>query len=323
MQPRYLILLAFLFSLFQAPAPIFADSPVDSLSNELDRLHEEVKVDLVNIYLTATNSAGAFITDLTPEDLIVKEDGVLQQITNFDRSATSASDPLTVVILIDTSLSMNDEFQNIRKIEMAKKGALLLIDQLQAKDKTLLVRFSDSASDQTGLISEKSRMKNAVRSIKSDNGLTVLLDAIELAARKLRNQRGQKLIFICSDGEDTASKHTTEDVFETLRESADITVVALGINALRADSDQGGQRLEDGRTLLQSLADNTGGYAFFPTDLKDLNRVMDNLKLLVAGAYSIAYRPSNVRLDHRWRKIEITSSRPGVKLKYRSGYYSR
>jgi VWFA-related protein len=300
-----------------------ADSAADPMPDDLNNLHEEVKVDLVNIYLTATNSAGAFITDLTPQDLILKEDGITQQITNFDRSVTSASDPLTVVILIDTSLSMNDEFQNIRKIEMAKKGALLLIDQLQAKDKMLLVRFSDSASDRSGLMSEKSVMKNQVRAIKSDNGLTVLLDAIDLAARKLRNQRGQKVIFICSDGEDTASKHTADSVFQTLRLAPDITVVALGINALQADPNQGGQRLEDGRTLLQSLADNTGGYAFFPTDLKDLNRVMDNLKLLVSGAYSIAYHPANASRDNRWRKIEITSVRPGVKLKYRSGYYSR
>lgn len=188
----------------------------------------------------------------------------------------------------------------------------------------MLIKFSDSPTDATGLISEKNSMKEIVRSVKSDNGLTTLLDAIDLATKKLKDQSGQKLMFICSDGEDNASKMTQDEMFEDLRNAFDLTVVALGINAFQAKGEiEGGQTLRDGRTLLQLIADNTGGYAFFPKDLKELDRVMEKLKSLISSQYSLGYHPSNVATDGSWRKIEIACSRPGVKLKYRTGYYSK
>ncbi|HEY7159911.1 MAG TPA: VWA domain-containing protein [Acidobacteriota bacterium] len=229
-----------------------------------------------------------------------------------------------MVILIDTSLSMNEEFQKLKKIEMAKKGALQLIEQIKRDDRMMLIRFSDSPEDATGLISEKNSMKEIIRAVKSDNGLTTLLDAIDLATKRLKDVNGQKLMFICSDGEDNASKLTKEEVLDDLRNAFDLTIVALGINAFQANgAEEGGQTLRDGRTLLQSIADDTGGYAFFPRDLKELERAMEKLKSLVASQYSLGYPPSNAATDGSWRKIEITCTRPGVKLKYRTGYFSK
>jgi VWFA-related protein len=229
-----------------------------------------------------------------------------------------------MVILIDTSMSMNEEFQKLKKIDMAKKGALQLIDQIKRQDQMMLIRFSDSPYAATGLISERNSMKEIVRAIKADNGVTTLLDAIDLATKKLKDQNGQKLMFICSDGEDNASKMTKDEVMEDLRSAFDLTVVALGINAFQANGDtEGGQTLRDGRTLLQSIADDTGGYAFFPRDIKELDRVMEKLKSLIASQYSLGYHPANLATDGGWRKIELTCSRPGVSLKYRAGYYAK
>jgi Ca-activated chloride channel homolog len=302
---------------------VHSDSNPEPQTKQLDGLHEEVQVNLVNVYLTAVDSNDAFVTDLKPEELSLKEDGIPQHISNFDLTSYAASDPLTMVILIDTSMSMNEGFQKMKKIEMAKKGALQLIEQIKRDDRMMLIRFSDSPADATGLISERNSMKEIIRSVKADNGLTTLLDAIDLATKKLKDQSGQKLMFICSDGEDNASQMTKDEVFEDLRSAFDLTVVALGINAFQANGEIGGQTLRDGRTLLQSIADNTGGYAFFPKDLKELDRVMEKLKSLIASQYSLGYHPSNMAVDGSWRKIEITCSRPGVKLKYRTGYYSK
>ena len=308
----------------------FAYSIADTVSpasnpqtKQIDEIHEEIQVDLVNVYLTATDSKGAFVTDLKQGELTLKEDGVPQQISNFAISSHT-TEPLTVVILIDTSLSMNEEFQNLKKIEMAKKGAVLLINQLKGEDKMLLIRFSDAPSDAIGLVSQKDWMKDVVRSIKTDNGLTALLDAVNLAIDSLKNVVGQKVIFICSDGEDTASKHTTQEILESLKNTTDLTVVTLGINAFQASRDsETGQTLRDGRTLLQSMADNTGGYAFFPKDLKELDRVMTMLKSLIGSQYSLGYHPTNLSPDDAWKKIEISCSRPGVTLRYRTGYSSK
>ena len=196
-----------------------------------------------------------------------------------------------------------------------------MLSQLKAQDKMLLIRFSDIPHDAMGLGSEKDLMKEAVRSLKPDNGLTALLDAIDLTTERLKDVGGQKLIFICSDGEDTASKHTTIEILDRLKNVFDFTVVTLGINAFQAS--EGGQRLRDGRTLLQSIADNTGSYAFFPKDLNELDRVMDKLRLLIPSQYFLGYHPTNSHADGSWRIIEISCTRPGVKLKYRTGYFSR
>src|SRR5262249_28900060 len=134
-------------------------------------------------------------------------------------------DPLTAVILIDTSLSMNDKFQKVRKIEMAKKGALLLLNQMKSRDKMLVIRFSDVPSATTSFLSDKKRIKEALQALKGDNGYTALLDAIYLARQTVKQQSGQKLIFICSDGEDTASKHSTDEILDGLKSDFDLTVI--------------------------------------------------------------------------------------------------
>ncbi len=292
-------------------------------TKQLEEIHEEIQVDLVNVFLTALDSNDKFVTDLRPEELILKEDGVLQTISNFALASRTA-EPLTVVVLIDTSLSMNEEFQNLKKIEMAKKGAQSLLNQLKDKDRMLLIRFSDMPLPPSGFYFGKNTMKEAIHSIKTDNGLTALLDAIELATQRLKEEGGQKLLFICSDGEDTASKHTKEEIFQSLRDSFDLTVVTLGINAFRANPDsKEGQTLRDGRTLLQSIADNTGGYAFFPGDLEELEGVMEKLKSLIGSQYSLGYHPTGSRPDGSWNQIEVSCSRPGVKLNYRPGYFSK
>ncbi len=316
MHVRNFLFIALIFAFFLLGSAIPQTKP-------LEEIHEEIRVDLVNVYLTAVNSQGTFVTDLRQGELTLKEDGVPQQISNFELSSRT-EEPLTVVILIDTSLSMKEEFQNEKKIDMAKEGALLLLSQLKEQDKMLLIRFSDTPSFASGLISEKNRMREIVRSMKTDKGLTALLDAIELGAERMREEGGQKLIFICSDGEDTASKQTTEEVLQTLKSAFDLTVVTLGINALQANREsEGGQTLRDGRTLLQSIADQTGGYAFFPKNLLELDRVMEKLKSLIASQYSLGYHPSDPKPDGSWKKIEITCSRRGVKLRYRTGYFSK
>jgi Ca-activated chloride channel family protein len=320
MQSRNFLAVTFLFFLsLLAPSIASIQAPQ---TQQLDEIHEEIQVNLVNVYLTALDSHDSFVTDLQQEELTIKEDGVPQQISNF-ALYSEKSESITVVILIDTSLSMNEEFQKQKKIDMAKKGALLLLDQLTERDKMVLIRFSDTPSVATGRIS-KNQMREVVRAIKTDNGLTALVDAIDLATERLKKDGGQKLIFICSDGEDTASKHTTDEILKKLEDNFDLTVVTLGINAFQAARDsEEGQTLRDGRTLLQSIADNTGGYAFFPKDLRELDQVMGKLKSLIASQYSLGYHPTNSNSDGSWKKIEITCSRPGVKVRYRPGYFSK
>lgn len=119
---KFLFLGSILFFLLVTFSPgVHSDSQPDPQTKQLEGIHEEVQVNLVNVYLTAVDSNGTFITDLKPEELSLKENGIPQHISNFALTSYTASDPLTMVILIDTSLSMNEEFQKMKKIEMAKK----------------------------------------------------------------------------------------------------------------------------------------------------------------------------------------------------------
>jgi VWFA-related protein len=265
------------------------------------------------------------VTDLKPEELTIKEDGIPQQISDFSLSTSAGDDPILVAILIDTSVSMNEKYKGLSKINMAKDAASLLLSQLKPQDKRFLVTFSEVPAEATHLTSAPEETDQTVKQLKTNFLRTALLDAISLVTKKLKDEWGRKLIFICSDGEDNASTQSQDKVLEEVKSAFDTTVVSLGTTAFENDLHWFGEEEEirKGKALLQSLAESSGGYAFFPSNLKELGTVMQKLRDLIPSQYFLGYHPVNPKLDGSWRNIEITCSRKGVKLQYRKGYFAR
>jgi len=284
-------------------------------------IHERVVVDLVNVYLSAVDSKGRFVTDLKLEELILRENGVAQPITNFTNLALEPSEklgekgvPFSVAFVIDVSQSMGESITGHQKIDIVKSAAFKVLDELRSEDKMMLVSFDDVANEITPLTTDRKRLEQDLLFQSVKEGNTALLDAIYFAMQKLKPAFGRKIIVVCSDGEDTASYLRFDEVLSNLIAS-DVTILAFGTMSLTSSSLKG-------HYILERLASASGGYAFFPTSLNMLDQMIEKLRRGMRSQYSLAFHP-NMKLDGEWRKIEISCKRPGLKLRYREGYYAK
>jgi VWFA-related protein len=284
--------------------------------------YEKLSIDLVNVYLTATDNQGHFITDLTPKDFIVKEDGVEQSITNFANFSLDSSDklgernvPLTLAFVIDSSNSMAQKISGQQKLDIVKNAAFRLIDELKAEDKTMLIAFNNFTDEVTPLTSNLKTFREDLLFQEVKGGDTALLDSIYFAMEKIKHEWGRKIIVVCSDGEDTSSKLNLDEVLSNLVAS-DITVLSFGTMSLSSNSMRG-------RFILQKIAEASGGYAFFPSSLKSLEEIMEKLRAGMRSQYSLGYRVPRERMDGGWRKIQIVCRRGNIKLRHREGYFAQ
>ena len=288
-------------------------------------LKEKLYVDLVDLYLTATDKKGSFVTDLRAADLIVQEDGITQTVTSFANFAHDTHDvPLTLASVIDTSGSMSDEVGDVWKIEIARNASLMLLEELNPNDKSMVVSFGE-APVLSALTPDKKRIQEIVQQIRVSFSYTALHDALSQVIDQLNQEFGRKILLICSDGNDNISKATLDEVIEKLVNSPEISIIALGTVSNQSSLKWSGGSLQHihGKDNLKQLADKSGGYAFFPSTLKEVDKVRELMRGFLRSQYSLAYKPSNRNMNGAWRKIKISCKRKDVKLRYRSGYYAR
>jgi VWFA-related protein len=281
----------------------------------------KVDVDIVNVYLSAVDPKNQFVIDLKPEEIVLREDGVLQKITNFASFAglgdtlSEPGIPLTVAYVMDVSSSMGVAVHGTRKIDIVKNAAFKLSEELHPEDQMLLVAFNDTPDEVSALSHDMDRFKKNLLFTEVIEGNTALLDAIYFGLDKLKGSWGRKIIIVCSDGEDTASYLRLDEVLSNLIAS-DVTLLAFGTTGLGSSSMRG-------RYILEKLAEASGGYAFFPDNLKQIDGMIQKLRQGMRNQYSIGYRPLRNNMDGSWRKIQISCSRPKIKLRYRQGYYAK
>lgn len=191
---------------------LFAISPVAS--------QLKVDVQLVNVVATVTDDRGRYVSDLTPDGLIVEEDGQVQSIAHFTQSNDL---PVSMGILLDTSGSME------RKIGTATSAVERFIRTIHKDDDIFLVAFSNRAELRQDFTDDRDKLAAALRRI-TVSGSTSLYDALDLGLRKIkRGKHDKKAILLISDGEDTSSESTFDEVTIGVRES-ELLVYCLGIS---------------------------------------------------------------------------------------------
>lgn len=287
---------------------------------------ETVDVELVDLVLTAIDKKGHFITDLKPEELTIKENGIVQKISSFgDLEGSENYVPLNLAFLVDSSSSMNDEIDGVRKLDMAKNASVMLIEQLHPEDKMMVSGF-DEGSRPTPLTTDRQSILNTIHEFRVQFKFTALFDAITKTIDLLNQESGRKVLIICSDGLDNISKTKFEDVLEKASGRTELTIVVLGTigyqdpRSLFYGENKTPHR---GKVILQKLADRTGGFAFFPGNLNEIQKAQNLIGSFVRSQYSIAYQPKNQTHDGSWRKINISCKRKGITLHYREGYFAR
>lgn len=314
-----ILLPIFLFTLTSNP-----NAHSQSPQTKMD-LEESVEVDLVDLMMTATNGDGNFVTNLRGDEISLQEDGALQEITRFDTFAGEKGEvPLNLAFMIDNSGSMTDEIEDLMKIDMARESGLMLLSELGPLDKMMVVSFDDVPKI-TPLTLDRNLIGDTLRTTKVRFGPTALFDAMITTIDHLNAETGRKVLIVCSDGLDNTSRQRIEDVLEKMKGSPELTVVVLGTVA--TDRMIGTYRTvvvaEKGKDILQKMADQTAGYAFFPKSLKEIERMRELIRTFIKSQYSLAYRSTNRKTDGTWRNIRIACKRKGVTLRYRNGYFAR
>jgi Ca-activated chloride channel family protein len=271
------------------------------------------ETDLVNVGVTVTDRRGTFFTDLTVDDFEVLEDGKKQTVTYFTRGDDTASAPeLHIGLLFDTSGSMGED------IQLARSAAIRFLNTLSdAKDMTL-VDFDTEVRVSRFEQEDFPRLVERIRG-RTPEGFTALYDALGLYLQDADLDDGRKILVLFSDGGDTRSTIGFADVM-TLVRAADVTIYAVGFVENQPSSVRGQQRLR-----LTQIATESGGEAFFPLSMKQVDAAYDKVVAQIRAQYSLGYVSTSTAFDGGWRKVEITVTRPDLRdlrLQSRKGYFA-
>lgn len=265
-------------------------------------LNYAVQVNRVILYATAMAAGKHYVLDLTRDDLLLEEDGVKQEIVDFYREER----PVTLAVISDSSGSMQAAMKTVHA------AASRFLDALGPEDKALVIDFDDKVYLLQDVTANRDDLRLALTSTNALGG-TALYDALYASYRKLKGIDGRKAIILLSDGDDTSSKFSFRRVLDEAKIN-DFIIYTIGLGTSFLDVDL--------RRVLRSLSEETGGRAYFPDKVDELEGVYQQIAAELKSQYYITYEPKATNWDGRWRKIRLTAPKKGVEIRTRSGYYA-
>jgi Ca-activated chloride channel homolog len=286
-------------TLTAATAPIAAQQPTF-----------RTEIDLVNFGVTVTDRKGNYITDLTRADFEIIEEGQNQTLRVFARGdEIEAAPEMHVGLLFDTSGSMGMD------IQLSRSAAVKFLNTLSDAVDMTLVDFDTEVRIARYGQQDFPRLVERIRSRKPD-GWTALYDALGVYLDGASEDEGRTILVVYTDGGDTRSTIGFGDLMTLIRAS-DVTVYAVGF----LNNQSSAVRVEQ-RARLHQIAEATGGQAFFPTTMKDVESAYDKIVAQIRAQYSLGYTSANTKQDGEWRKVEIKVKRPDVRIQSRKGYFA-
>lgn len=281
---------------------------------------EQVAVNAVNVSLVARDENGKIVKDLTPKEITVFENGIKQSVIDIlspsgksTSRLTSEDVPLSVTFALDTSSSMGSMYLDEKRMEIAKKAILMLMDALSEGDQMALAPFGRFPKSYPPMSQNKKEVEDQVLIQKPIDSRTAIFDSLSEMLDDMAEISGRKILVLCTDGEDNASKMDFNSFLQKLGAS-DVLVLAFTIPS--------GEKYEN-QYVIEKIANITGGFAFFPTTASELDEIVQQLRRTMQSQYSIWYRPSNNIKDGNWRTIQVLCHRPGIEVHYRPGYFAR
>ena len=271
-------------------------------------------VDLVSLAVTVTDRAGSPVTGLTAADFEVREDGRPQVISHFlpGHSDEASAATLHLGVLLDVSGSMAGEIAFARTAAIKFLNALTRAADITVVDFDTEVRVARFGQPDFPRVVERIRQQKV-------NGWTALYDAIGVYLDGAADQDGRTIMLLYSDGGDTRSALGLPGLIELLKAS-DVTVYAVGPVAQQSIAARVPQQM-----VLRQIAEVTGGQAFFPVGMKELDRAYERVLAEIRAEYTIGYLSTNATADGAWRKVDVRLSKPGVRgarLRSRKGYFA-
>jgi len=270
-----------------------------------------IDVTRVNMLFTVTDKKGRFVTDLNKDDFEVIENKRPQNILEF---AAESDLPLRLGILIDTSNSIRERFKFEQEAAVEFVNNVIRGNQ----DKGMVVSFDTKAELAVDLVPDTERLGTAIRNLRPGGG-TAFYDAIYFACRDKLSQdqpkhKFRRAIIIVSDGEDNQSNYTRDQALE-MAQKADVVLYTISTNNSKQES--------DGDKVLKYFASETGGRAFFPFRVEDLEQSFENIENELRHQYDLSYRPEPLKTDGLFHPVEVrVKGRKDLVVHVRKGYYA-
>lgn len=296
------------------PPPILRPKPTptpDASTAEIDEGSTlRINADLVTLNVRVIDRNNRPINGIRQDEFKVFEDGVQQPIFSF----TQEEVPVIYGMAVDTSGSLRGVFDQV--ITAAKT----IIDSNKPGDETFIERFisSDKIETVQDFTSSKDALMDALDTLYIEGGQTAVIDGVYLAADHVANykktrddDRRRRALIVVTDGEDRASYYAQEQLFRQLREQ-DVQIYVIGfVNDLEAErglirKSPRGKAVD----LINKLATDTGGRAFFPQSISELPQIANEIVRDLRTQYVISYDPSNKTHDGTYRAIRVVVNQP-------------
>ena len=274
----------------------------------------EAGIEVINLNVSVTDPRNRYVTDLVEKDFAVYEDGIRQDLSLF----THENLPISLVLMMDTSASMDE------KLKVAQAAAVRFTKTLRPQDLAEIIQFNDRATVLQDFTADQDALAAAIHKTEA-SGPTALHNALYIALKDLGKQKTagelrRRAIVLLSDGEDTASLVTDDQVIELARKT-EINIYSISLRPNRP-SDRTRLGFSQAAHLLTALATETGGQVHFPNSLSELDTVYDRIAEELRTQYNLGYVSSNKRRDGKWRRIVVRiPDREDVQIRHKIGYY--
>ena len=271
-----------------------------------------IKVDarLVVLHATVVDKTGHLVTTLPQTAFQVYENGVPQHVKLFRREDI----PVSMGLVIDNSGSMRDKRQKVAA------AGLALVKASNPDDEVFVVNFNDDPYLDCDFTNDTHKMEDALTKIDSRGG-TAMRDAIRVSIDHMKEKakKDKKVIFVVTDGNDNASMISLENlVKEATKQGNEVMIYAIGLL-----SEEERREAKRAKRALDALTEATGGLAFYPKELADVDRIARQVAHDIRNQYTLAYTPSNQALDGSFRQIRVVATGPNHPVvRTRTGYYA-
>jgi VWFA-related protein len=264
------------------------------------------QVEEVVLHATVVDEQRRLVSDLDRSKFAVVDGGVPQAITSFRREDV----PVAMGIVIDNSGSMRE------KREKVNQAVLNLIRASNPRDQIFVVNFGQEPYLDQDFTSDVNLLQSALHQV-SAKGSTALYDAIVASAVHLQSSPlEKKVLLVITDGQDNMSRETLQETSQRLQQANGPTIYAMGLLGSGLNS--------TGRDALQRLADRTGGVAYFPETIDQVDNITRTVARDIRNQYLIAYKPKNQNAKPGYQSVQVEARAPGygkLTVRTRTGYY--
>jgi Ca-activated chloride channel family protein len=312
---RWTLIVAALLSI-ALPAVMIARagrrSPQQNSADKKQNQTLKVDVDLVLVNATVTDQLNRYVSGLESKHFQVWEDKIEQKLEYFNAEDV----PISIGIIFDVSGSMKD------KIGTAREAAATFLKTGNPDDEYFLVTFANRPEVVADFTTDVTKLQSKLL-VTPAKGMTAMYDSVYVGLEKLKEGTNpKKALLLITDGEDNRSRYTFQNVKDFVKEQ-DVQIYGIGI------VDEWNSQLSaghTGRAMIEELADLTGGRAFFPDSVYELEDICTKIAVELKNQYVLGFHSTNGAKDGKWRKLRVRVNPPkGIEhlnVRAKSGYYA-